>query len=132
MIVRRNVFETIGLFNETSMLYAEEADFCWRAHKAGFLIAAAPHSRMFHKVSVSTNQTLGRQNPHVWYLRIRNQTRFYSNYSYGLQRGLMAIFSYLRAAGFAILFLYRSHGDLASASMRGWRDGWQKTDNPRN
>jgi GT2 family glycosyltransferase len=126
MLVRKNVFQQAGLFNDASLLFAEEADFCWRARQAGFRIAAAPHARMFHKVSASTKLVFGQQNPKTWYLRICNQTRFYSNYSHGLMRGIMASFSLLRALSFAIYFSLNKQKEMASASMNGWRDGWYK------
>lgn len=36
MLIRKEVFTTIGLFDEDFFMYAEETDFCYRAHLAGF------------------------------------------------------------------------------------------------
>ena len=48
MMVRRRVFEKIGLFDERYFLYFEDADFCLRAKKAGFKIAVEPKSVIVH------------------------------------------------------------------------------------
>jgi len=36
MLIRREVFEEIGLLDEDYFLYFEDLDFCWRAKEAGF------------------------------------------------------------------------------------------------
>lgn len=38
MLVRRNVFETIGGWDEGFWLYGEDVDICWRAKEAGFRV----------------------------------------------------------------------------------------------
>jgi len=48
MMIRRGVFEKIGLFDERYFLYFEDADFCLRAKKAGFKIAIEPNSIIVH------------------------------------------------------------------------------------
>jgi GT2 family glycosyltransferase len=51
--VKKEVFETIGLLEEKFFLIWEEADFCFRARKAGFLIKACLDAKLWHKVSAS-------------------------------------------------------------------------------
>jgi len=53
MIVRREVFEKIGLLDERFFLYFEDSDFCLRARKAGFKIYVEPKSLVLHKCSSS-------------------------------------------------------------------------------
>ncbi|WP_319409029.1 glycosyltransferase family 2 protein [uncultured Desulfosarcina sp.] len=48
MVVRRQVFERIGLMDEGFFLYFEELDFCHRAHNAGWQIWLEPVSRIVH------------------------------------------------------------------------------------
>ena len=48
MLVRREVFESIGLFDETFFLYYEETDFCLRARRAGWPTWYVPQSRVAH------------------------------------------------------------------------------------
>lgn len=53
ILVRRQVFETIGLLDPTFFLFWEEADFCMRAKKAGFGIEICYEAQLLHKVSAS-------------------------------------------------------------------------------
>lgn len=55
MLVKKEVFEKIGLLDERFFLYFEDSDFCLRAKKAGYKIYVEPKSFIFHK----TSQSLG-------------------------------------------------------------------------
>jgi len=59
MLVRRGVLEDVGLLDEGFFFYWEETEFCLRARQQGWRLAAAPESRVLHKVHAST----GKQNP---------------------------------------------------------------------
>lgn len=49
MLVRRDVFDAIGLLDERFFLYWEDADFCRRAVRAGWRLTVAPESVVLHK-----------------------------------------------------------------------------------
>lgn len=53
IMVKRQVFEKIGLFDEKYFLYLEDMDFCVRAKKAGFKIAFEPSAIIWHKNAAS-------------------------------------------------------------------------------
>lgn len=57
LLVRRNVVDTIGFFDERFFLYFEEVDFCLRAAKAGFRTEYWPDIVVIHLGGTST-QTL--------------------------------------------------------------------------
>jgi GT2 family glycosyltransferase len=57
MIVRRQVFEDIGLLDPGSFLYFEEADFCLNARRAGWSCWYVPSSRVVHLVGQSSGVT---------------------------------------------------------------------------
>ena len=54
LLVKRSVFEKIGLLDEKFFLYFEDDDFCTRARKAGFTVWVVPKSQIYHKLSSST------------------------------------------------------------------------------
>jgi GT2 family glycosyltransferase len=54
MLIRREVFERIGFFDENYFLYWEETDFCIRAKRAGFKNVYCPKSKVWHKIGAST------------------------------------------------------------------------------
>ena len=51
--VKRDVFEKIGLLEEKFFLIWEEADFCFRAKRAGFTVKTCLSAKLWHKVSAS-------------------------------------------------------------------------------
>jgi GT2 family glycosyltransferase len=54
MLIRRSVFERIGLFDESFFLYLEDLDLCYRAQQAGFTLLFVPQALVWHKGSAST------------------------------------------------------------------------------
>jgi len=50
LIVRREVFEKVGLLNDDYFMYFEEVDFCLSAHRAGYECWYVPASRVVHLV----------------------------------------------------------------------------------
>lgn len=121
MLVRRNVFETIGFFDDASPIYGDDVDFSWRAQKAGFSMFAAPRARMWHKVST----TMQRHKPKTRYLRIRNQIWFYHRYSRGLQIPFMFAFTAARSLVIGFKDLVGGQTDLLKPLVYGWWDGWR-------
>jgi len=57
MMIRREVFDSIGLMDEKFFLYYEETDFCRRAHRAGWPCWFVPQSRVVHLEGQSTGAT---------------------------------------------------------------------------
>lgn len=57
MIVRCEVFESVGLLDEKYFMYFEEVDFCLRANKSGWLCWYVPQSRVVHLVGQSSGVT---------------------------------------------------------------------------
>ena len=53
ILIRKKVFEKIGLLEPDFFLFWEEADFCIRAKKAGFEIGICYEARLLHKISAS-------------------------------------------------------------------------------
>ena len=49
MLVKRRVFERVGLFREEYFLYYDDVEFCWRARLAGFNVGTASASVCRHR-----------------------------------------------------------------------------------
>jgi GT2 family glycosyltransferase len=71
MMVRRSVFEQVGLFDEGFFLYFEETDLMRRAHAAGWTTWYVPASRVMHIAGQSTLVTsrdaARRRRPGYWF-----------------------------------------------------------------
>lgn len=72
MLVRREVFEKIGLLDDHYFLYYEDADFCSRARKAGFKITLEPKAIIYHKLGGSS----GRHSLATLYHNLRSNLLF--------------------------------------------------------
>jgi GT2 family glycosyltransferase len=54
MLIRRVVFERIGLMDEKYFVYYDDTDFVWRANQAEFRLKYWAGGEIWHKVSSST------------------------------------------------------------------------------
>lgn len=80
MMLRREVFEAIGLFDETFFLYFEETDLCRRARLAGWPCYYVVESKVAHIGSVSTGFKLrDKPMPSYWF----DSRRYYFNKNHG-------------------------------------------------
>jgi len=67
VMLRRDVLDQIGLFDETFFLYFEETDLCLRATRAGHEVHFVPESRVAHIGSVSTGMKEWARVPDYWF-----------------------------------------------------------------
>ena len=67
LLMRRQVLEEIGLFDEGFFLYFEETDLCRRARRAGWSTIYVPESRVAHEGSASTGMKRWRRTPQYWF-----------------------------------------------------------------
>ncbi len=68
MMVRRKVFDDVGLFDEGYFLYYEEVDFCARARQRGWKVFHVPESKVVHLEGQSTGIRFShRPRPEYWF-----------------------------------------------------------------
>ena len=68
MMIRKEVFETVGLFDEGFFLYFEEIDFCRRVRQGRFRATYVAESKIRHIGSVSTGMgDVHRPMPAYWF-----------------------------------------------------------------
>jgi N-acetylglucosaminyl-diphospho-decaprenol L-rhamnosyltransferase len=80
MMIRRDVIEQVGMFDETFFLYYEETDLCGRAAEAGWSTWYVPESRVAHIGSASTGmKETEKRTPHFWF----DSRRHYFRKNYG-------------------------------------------------
>ncbi|MEW5944762.1 MAG: glycosyltransferase family 2 protein [bacterium] len=56
MMIRRELLDRIGLFDEDFFLYAEDLDICYRAKKAGWTVRYVPSAVVVHKKGVCASK----------------------------------------------------------------------------
>lgn len=71
MMIRREVFESVGLMDEQYFLYYEETDFCLRAKRAGWPCWYVPQSRVVHfpgsSTGVTNTKVAPKRRPQYWF-----------------------------------------------------------------
>lgn len=71
LMVRREVFEAVGLLDESYFMYFEEVDFCRKANQAGWSCWYVPESKVVHLVGQSSGVTgidaRRKRRPRYWF-----------------------------------------------------------------
>ncbi len=119
LLVRRDVFEVVGLLDERYFVYYEDLDFSTRVRAAGFRIVAVPASRAWHEVGASTRD----DSPHRTYLLMRYGAVWGSGQPWSIA-GIawrLSLVAHLIRAGLASL--RARDGRIALGALRGLRDG---------
>lgn len=110
MLIRRQVFEDVGLFDDGYFLYYEETDFCLRAARQGHPTVYVRDSSVTHIGSVSTGyQDLSRPTPTYWYAS--RERYFAKNHGAGTLRlaNLLFVFGGLVRRARSFLMRRASH-----------------------
>jgi GT2 family glycosyltransferase len=100
MLIRREVFEAIGLMDEAYFMYYEEVDFCRRAADAGWECWYEPRSRVIHLVGQASGVTdrlqANKRRPAYWF---ESRRRYFLSH---LGRGRTLLADTLFMGGFGL------------------------------
>ncbi len=77
MLIKKNVFKTIGYFAEDYFLYYEDVDFCFRAKKAGIELVVNLNAEIIHFESSS----VGKNSKIMQYYLARNHLLFVQRFA---------------------------------------------------
>jgi len=91
VMMRREMLDQIGLFDENFFLYFEETELCLRVKRGGWKIKYLPESRVTHIGGVSTNGGKWHRIPEYW-LDSRN---YYFTKSHGNSYAMAATLAHL-------------------------------------
>jgi hypothetical protein len=119
MLIRREVFEKIGLLDEMFFFYLEDVDFCYRAQKAGYLVYYQPQSLIYHKVAQSTRDNI----PSRIYLHTQSRILFFFKHIKGLAIIFAVILESLRLLRTTASYLFKREWHLLMAYLKGNMDG---------
>jgi len=85
LIIRREVFERVGLFNSKLFpIHYDEADFCQRVRKAGYKVMVVPTAKVWHDIPLpeqSKASVLHLKSPLRAYYAVRNRILFHAIWS---------------------------------------------------
>lgn len=78
MMVRREVFDSVGLMDEGYFLYYEETDLCRRAARAGWECWSEPAAEIVHLEGQSTGASLGKPGRRVPGYALESRRRYFT------------------------------------------------------
>jgi GT2 family glycosyltransferase len=113
IMIRKDVFQTIGFLDETFFHYAEEADFCLRAKEYGFKVVFVPDSVIWHKVSRTFG---GGLSPKYLYVRSRNRLLLVYKHFGRIYLTYCIVFHFIVFIPFKIINLLRMRKKILSGS----------------
>lgn len=118
LLVRREVFEQVGGFDERFFMYSEEADWQRRIWKAGWKIVFVPSARVTHLGGASGAAHSDQVPTYFW-----ESLDYYCRKHHGLAglitiRAAMVVGCFLRAILWSVAALVPSRRELAAAKVR--------------
>lgn len=70
MMLKREVIQQTGMFDEAFFMYCEEIDWAWRIRKAGWQVCCVPAAHVIHLGGQSTAQVRPRSVVNLWTSRL--------------------------------------------------------------
>lgn len=104
MIVRKDVFQKIGGFDEDYFMYWEEPDLTWRIWKSGCRFVFLPMGRVWHAYGTKQKPVSSHWEQQITYLGCRNQTITIVKNGVGLNG--LRILSFVTLAWTGLLFMF--------------------------
>jgi GT2 family glycosyltransferase len=119
MLVKRCVFEQVGLLDERFFFYYEDLDFSLRARQAGYELWAVPWARMWHKVSTSI-----KQNHYLRaYYMASSSVYFYAKHAIGKTRWFTMFYRMMSALRFTLEYGVQGNFEALKGYWSGLRAG---------
>lgn len=89
MLVRRDVAEATGGFDESFHMYCEEIDWCWRIRERGWKILTVPKAEIVHYAGESTKQVPAQSIVNLWRSRAQLYQRHHGRLKNAVSRWLV-------------------------------------------
>ncbi len=91
LMLRREVIEQTGIFDEAFFMYCEEIDWAWRIHKAGWGARCVPSARVTHLSGQSSAQVRPRALLNLWTSRLLLFRKHYPPWKFMLAKRMISI-----------------------------------------
>lgn len=117
VLARTDVFNKVGLMDERYFVYWDDADWMWRAKKAGVSLWYVSDAALWHKVGSLTG---GKESDFSIHYGARNMAYFlYKN----VNRAAAFAFRIAYGCYYTFNLLLPGRRDVAAKRLRGWREG---------
>lgn len=91
MMLKREVIDQTGMFDEQIFMYVEEVDWAWRIQEAGWLAQCVPDAEVVHLAGKSTSQVKVRSMINLWTSRLYVFKKHMPAWKFWLARQMIAI-----------------------------------------
>jgi len=132
-MVRREVFEKIGLFNSKIFpIHYDEGDFCQRARKAGYKVMVVPTAKVWHDISLpdqSKASVLHLKSPLRAYYAVRNRILFHAVWSKNAIQRFVALLGSLAITVYYVVIVLKdvanNRREVIRSMIKGVIDGFK-------
>ncbi|MDR2834706.1 MAG: glycosyltransferase family 2 protein [Bacteroidales bacterium] len=124
-LIRSELYNLLGGFDEIFFAHQEEIDLCWRLKNLGYKIICEPKSIVYHVGGGTLNKT----NPHKTFLNFRNNLfLIYKNLPKFQRRKVLFARFYLDIIA-ALQMIFQGHFKDAKAVVKSYFDFWKQKKN---
>ena len=119
MLIRKEIFNNVGLLPEEYFMYYEDVDFCAKVQNKGYKIVYNSNSKIYHKISASSGEE---ESPFAIEWNTRNRIKFYRKYkniSCGKRKNIFSVFFYTTRVLKGVQYLKEKRIDKAKALKKG-------------
>jgi GT2 family glycosyltransferase len=119
MLIKREVFEKVGLLSEDYFMYFEDVDFCVKVRNGGYKIWYNPKAIIYHKVGLSSG---GEESPFSIKWCTRNRLLFMNKYKENISGFMFMLskkFFYTTRFIRCLQYIFKNKKDQSKAIMDG-------------
>jgi N-acetylglucosaminyl-diphospho-decaprenol L-rhamnosyltransferase len=120
MVMRREVFEKIGMFDEIYFMYSEEVDLCYRVQQTGLRVIYFPAASAIHLGGASSERNSRRINELLYLSRLKFRRKHFGLWATFIQIfgvGSIALLK-LIPIGLRILIIPRNRAERQNRFVR--------------
>lgn len=90
MMLKSEVVQQTGMFDEQFFMYCEEIDWAWRIHRAGWDVYCVPSAHVIHLGGQSSSQVRPRSLMYLWQSRLMLFDRYFAPLKRAVARKMVA------------------------------------------
>ncbi|MDB5321742.1 MAG: glycosyl transferase family 2 [Phycisphaerales bacterium] len=120
LMIRREVYEQTGGFDDHFFMYAEETDLCWRIRKTGGRLVFCPEAQIIHLVGESAKKATSNRLFHINRALLKLFRKHYGKAYMLLANLLMCMFYAVRVPLMKIALLFRGGEELREKTRAYW------------
>ena len=121
LMIRREVYEQTGGFDDDFFMYAEETDLCWRIRKTGGRLVFCPEAQIIHLVGESAKKATSNRLFHINRALLKLFRKHYGKGYMLLANFLMCVFYAVRVPLMRVALLFRGSDELREKTKAYWQ-----------